>query len=160
MTNTPVKHEKFIDILTALSCLSVVYLHTNGVFWRHLTGFTWITANVIESVFYFAVLIFFMISGYTLIDFRERYTVKEYLQKRFNRTVIPFIFWSLVWFIFLSCFHQLPEKALKDGFFLGILNAKILQIYWFFPLLFACYLGIIVLSFIESKKQVFSWMFL
>lgn len=144
MTATPVKHEKYIDVLTVLSCISVVYLHTNGVFWRHPTGFTWITANMIESVFYFAVPVFFMISGYTLIDFRERYSVGEYLKKRFYRTVIPFIFWSLAWFLFLRFFHRLPAKALKDGLLLGILNTKILQIYWFFPPLFACYLGIVV----------------
>ena len=122
----------YIDVLTLLSSVSVVYLHTNGIFWSHTTGCLWVTANLIETFFYFAVPFFFMISGLTLIDFRQHYDVKTYLIKRSKRTVIPFIFWSLFGFFLYSYLGTLPKNALKDGLFWAIFNAKIVGIFWFF----------------------------
>ena len=156
----PEPHDKilYLDVLTVLSCFSVVYLHTNGIFWTHPKGVTWVTANIIETFFYFAVPIFFMITGVTLIDFHERYSIKTYLIKRCKRTLIPFLFWSVIAFFITSTMGGLPQNALKDGFLLAIFNTKILQIYWFFPPLFACYLSIIVLSYIEDKNAIFTFM--
>lgn len=68
----------YIDVLIVLSCISVVLLHANGIFWLHPNGALWISSNIIESVFYFAVPVFFMISGLTLIDYNKRYSTKIY----------------------------------------------------------------------------------
>lgn len=48
--------------------------------------------NVIESVMYFAVPCFFMISGANLMDYRKRYGTKTFLIKRTKKTIIPYIF--------------------------------------------------------------------
>ena len=40
----------------------------------------------------------------------------------------------------------------------SILNAKVVGIYWFFIPLFACYLSIVPLSYVENKKFVFAYM--
>ena len=48
----------YIDVLIVFSCISVVLLHTNGIFWSHPSGILWISSNIIESAFYFAVPIF------------------------------------------------------------------------------------------------------
>lgn len=52
-----------------------------------------------ETVFYFVVPIFFMISGATLMDYRDRYNTKDFFIKRGLCTFIPFIVWSLIWVI-------------------------------------------------------------
>ena len=65
--------KEYISILSVISSLAVVILHTNGCFWTFSYNGHWPSANVIESVMYFAVPIFFMISGATLIDYNERY---------------------------------------------------------------------------------------
>lgn len=53
-----INKEYYIDTLTILSCIAVVYLHANGIFWTHPSGRLWLTSNVIESFFYFAVPVF------------------------------------------------------------------------------------------------------
>lgn len=58
---------QYLTLLNVLSAFSVVFLHTNGCFLHFSTERYWFTANIIESIFYFAVPVFFMISGATLI---------------------------------------------------------------------------------------------
>lgn len=83
--------KKYITVLSVLSCIAVVYLHINDCFWNFSYENYWISANIIESIFYFAVPVFFMISGCTLIDYRNKYSTKIYFKKRINKTLIPFI---------------------------------------------------------------------
>ena len=57
-------------------------LHTNECFWTFSAEERyWRTANIIECIFYFAVPVFFMISGITLMDFYDRNSLKEYFLK-------------------------------------------------------------------------------
>lgn len=76
------KDTRYITVLSVLSSLAVVFLHTNGCFWGGVGhNARWISANIIESLFYFAVPIFFMISGATLLDYRKRYDTKTFVKK-------------------------------------------------------------------------------
>ena len=148
-------HEQFVDILTVISVIGVVFLHTNGVFWTHPSGRLWITSNIIESVFYYAVPVFFMVSGYTLMNFRDRYGVGQFFIKRFRRTVVPFFGWSTCIYIALVMFGQVSEDS---SFLLSVFNCSHFQIYWFFIPLFACYLSIPVLSLVMEKKTTFFYL--
>ncbi len=69
------KKKYYIQNLSVLSAFAVVALHVNGEFWNFSYGRYWITSNIIESLFYFAVPIFFMITGVTLVDYNERYSL-------------------------------------------------------------------------------------
>lgn len=73
---------KYITTLTVLSCIGVLFLHMNGIFWTFSKDSTWISANVIESIFYFSAPMFLMISGATLLDYRDRYDTKTFFKKR------------------------------------------------------------------------------
>ena len=147
----------YIDVLIVLSCISVVLLHANGIFWLHPNGALWISSNIIESVFYFAVPVFFMISGLTLIDYNKRYSTKIYAQKRIKRTVIPFFFWSIIFYLGSRFFNSTPPHY-QYGFFVGgIINTNVVSIYWFFIPLFSCYLIIPVLASIQNKIKIFSY---
>ena len=79
---------KYISVLNALACFAVVMLHSNGAFWTYSTDSYWISADFIESFMYFAVPVFFMISGTTLIDYRDKYSTREYFKKRIEKTLI------------------------------------------------------------------------
>ena len=83
--------KNYITVLNVFAALAVVFLHTNKCFWRFSTERYWATANIIECLFFFAVPIFFMISGATLIDYRERYDTKTFFKKRFLKTLIPYV---------------------------------------------------------------------
>ena len=53
----------YISVMNVLAAVSVVILHANVSFWLDKSKpLYWPTANVIESVFYFAVPVFFMLS--------------------------------------------------------------------------------------------------
>lgn len=152
MTTALIKKERFIDVLTVLSCIAVVYLHCNGIFWSRPTGSKWVTANFIETFFYFAVPVFFMISGYTLLGYQKRYNHVTYFKKRFEKTAVPFLAWSAIAYIFIGFFNgDLLKTASVGTFVLGTINCSYFQIYWFFIPLFACYLSIPVFSVLSDK---------
>jgi surface polysaccharide O-acyltransferase-like enzyme len=92
---------EFINFANVCSAIAVVFLHANDCFWTFSsTARYWKTANIIECVFFFAVPVFFMISGATLIDYNKRYDLNTYFKKRINKTFIPYIIWSLLGLLF------------------------------------------------------------
>ena len=153
------KRIEYISLASVLSAIAVVYLHANGCFWRFSTSRYWITANIIESVFYFAVPVFFMISGAMLIDFNKRYSLNEFFKKRITKTVIPFIVWSLIYLLIeIFYFKSIDINTVNLTYVVnGLINGNIFQLYWFFIPLFCIYLSIPVFSYIsdEHKKSIF-----
>ena len=143
----------FVDVLVVFSALAVVFLHANAIFWTRPQGRLWLTSNIIESVCYFAVPVFFMISGYTLLDYRARYDTKAFLRKRMQRTLIPFLFWSLFGFCYVWWYHgALPDDS-ASRIIEGILTHRYIDIYWFFMPLFAVYLSLPLFGLIPAEKQ-------
>lgn len=120
-------------------------------------GRNWALGLAIEVLFYWAVPIFFMLSGATLMRYRDRYDTKTFLIKRFNRTVIPFVFWSVVFYIFLTVFKQGEAFSLRR-MVNDILNNQVEQVYWFFFPLFSTYLAMPVLSLLADHKNVLWYM--
>lgn len=148
----------YISVLNVVSALAVVFLHANGIFWAHPKGDTWITANIIESLFIFAVPVFYMISGSTLVEYSSRYTTRTFFKKRFHKTVVPFLFWSFVAMLYCYYLNKPGIVWTPDGVIRGFLTNKFMGIYWFFMPLFAIYLSMPVLTNIQNKVRVFSYM--
>lgn len=148
----------YLSLASVISAFAVVMLHTNGVFWWFSTEGYWFSANIIESVLYFAVPVFFMISGATLIDYRERYTTKEYFKKRINKTFIPFVAWMLVGTLFTRLLDGKSLIPMEAGEWketiLNLINNKVIEVYWFFTPLFCVYLSIPLLSAIEKNIRI------
>lgn len=145
------KKKFYITVLNVLSCLGVILLHTS-TFWNFSKTRGWVAANCIESVFYFAVPVFVMISGATLIDYGERYTTKEYFVKRIKKTVIPFIAWSIISVFFaLYCGSKVSLKPI--AIINAVINCQYMSIYYFFLLIFGVYLSIPVIGCIEKGKR-------
>lgn len=97
-----------------------------------------------------------MLSGATLLDYRNRYSTKTFFKKRFEKTVIPFIFWSIVsifWSVYIS--HYLDSTVFDhvSNFLDAIINTKGMSIYWFFLPLFSLYLSIPFLSKIPINER-------
>ena len=153
----------YISVMNVFAAVSVVILHANVSFWLDRSKPYWATANVIESVFYFAVPVFFMLSGATLIDYQDRYSTKEFFKKRFKKAVIPFLAWSVVgllWAYRKVLWAMLvgePNEGL-DWTFLkvvnGIVNTKFRDIYWFFIPLFCIYMVIPLFASVRKEKRV------
>ena len=153
----------YISLLNVVCAIAVVILHTNGVtFWKFNNNGIWAISNLIECIFYFAVPIFFMITGITLIDYRDRYSTKEFFKKRVKKTVIPFIFFSIFGLFFLAYISKaLPIQEFNIvKFFNVIVDTQFMGIYWFFIPLFSIYLCMPLLSSIDKKnrKSVFLYL--
>lgn len=150
------KGVNYLTVLSVISAFAVISLHTNGVFWNFSTQHYWITANIIECIYYFAVPIFFMISGATLIDFKERYDLKSYYSKRFQRTVIPFIFWSIIGLFFHVLFLKDITVTQINALFIwnGIIKTSFVGVFWFFIPLFICYLSIPLFAEVRKERRI------
>lgn len=148
--------KNYISILNVLACIGVVILYTFE------TGYTsdanFVFEVLIRAIAYCAVPVFFMITGATLIDYRERYDTKTFFKKRLLKVIIPLIIWSIIYFIinfFKGKFsiNDLSFKFVFEYFFLVKTN----PIFWFFVVIIGIYLAIPVISLIpqESRRKAF-----
>ncbi len=147
------QRKTYITVLNVFSCLAVLFMHTSG-FWNFRKNVGWIADNAIECVFYFAVPVFVMLSGVTLIDYRDRCTTKEYFIKRIKKTVIPFLTWSILGLLFVICFDGIDSVSLKPlDIINGIITCKYMPLYYFFLIIFGIYLVIPILGSVEKEKR-------
>lgn len=152
----------YLTLISVVSAFAVLLLHTNNCFWSfNPTERYWKTANIIECVNYFAVPLFFMISGITLIDFREKYTLKTYFIKRIKKTVSPFVFWNFVALAYLIKRDKVEINQINLKFiYQGICNSKLVSIFWFFGPLFIIYLCMRLFGAIDKskRKEIFTYL--
>ena len=150
----------YLDILSVLSAFAVVMLHNNLVIWQYPTGTVWVSGVLIDSVFYFAVPVFFMISGVTLIDYSTRCSLKDYFFRRLKRAVAPFILCSAAAFIIHASWNSsdLATWNFYKTFVWDVLNYRYMNVYWFFIPLFVIYLSMPVLTQIQNKIKTFTYM--
>jgi len=149
------KRTVYFDYLNAFACFAVVVMHVNSRFWNFTNDLRWAESLLIESFCYPAVGLFLMISGATLIDYRERYSTRVYVQKRLSRVVLPYAAWCLMAIVFHVFKGQLAWSDLTiANLCTWILNGSYYSVYWFFAPLFACYAAIPVLGAIEKDKRI------
>lgn len=73
----------YFDVLNILAIFAVIAMHCNGIVHGNPLVRAWNSSLLVDCVFYWAVPIFFMLSGATLIKYRERYDTKHFLRKDF-----------------------------------------------------------------------------
>lgn len=153
----------YLSLINVVSAFAVVALHCNGCFWTFSTDSYWFSANLIESLLYFACPMFFMSTGITLMDYTDRYTTKDYLLKRVTKTLIPFIAWSLIAILYLALLHRydlsFSLSSLKNVV-LSVINVEPISIFWFFKSIFEIYLCMPLFAAVKksSRKQTFSYL--
>ena len=89
----------YLDLLNVLAIVAVIAMHCNGLVHGNPMTRSWNTSLVVECICYFAVPIFFMISGANLMKYRERYSTKVFFKKRVIKVLIPFLFWAIIMFL-------------------------------------------------------------
>ena len=152
------KKKPYILNLSVIAALAVIYLHMNRVFWTYSPEPWWISANLIECLSYFAVPVFFMISGVTLMEYRTRYGTREFFRHRLRKTVIPFICWSLLVVLYLLATGEIQNPTLPE-IITNLINTRYNDYFWFFIPLFSVYLSIPILTAIpeENRESVFGY---
>lgn len=150
----------YLSVLSVICAIAVIIEHVKGGDIEDFsTGTLWKKINLIEGIVHFAVPIFFMMTGATLIDYRDRYTTKEFFKKRLKKTVIPFLCWSIISILYAAFVRKnLVLSNINPTQFLNAITRSVYMFpYWYFPALFSIYLSIPVLSAIDKKikKEVF-----
>lgn len=146
----------YLSMASVFAAFAVIILHTNNCFWEDVYAPYWISSNIIETAMYCAVPIYFMITGATLIDYKDRYSTKCYFKKRIEKVLIPFIAWSCIGITYCvwkgtavieptlrSIYHVLVDYG----------NMSLVFVYWFFIPLFGVYLCIPLFASVEKNNR-------
>lgn len=151
------KYILYFDLLNIFACFAVVALHVNGAVHTFAKTGNWVSCMFIEALFYFAVPVFFMLTGATLMNYRKRYDTGAFFKKRIFKTFVPFMIWSIIgicWSIFYTKGMKISDINTPAKFISAVINCKGMGIYWFFPALFSVYLTIPLFSLVDEDKRI------
>lgn len=140
----------YFDMLNIAACISVIFLHCNSMVHTFSYGKNWILALMIECLFYWAVPIFFMLTGATLMRYRDRYDTTTFFRRRLLRTAVPFVIWNAIWYLLLP---NATDGLSIRGFISGMMSNQIVSVYWFFFPLFGIYLSLPALSWLADRRK-------
>lgn len=91
----------YFDTLRALATFAVIVIHVTSpvvnMAWNKNMEHWWI-GNVVDSAVRFAVPLFLMLSGATMLG--KEYKLRDFYAKRFSRVLLPFLFWLPVYWLF------------------------------------------------------------
>lgn len=154
----------YMDVLSILSCVAVVYLHCSTVVFVNQGDLLWLLSIVVQSIFCFAVPIFFMISGANLIGYRSKYDTKTFLIKRIRRILVPLAGFSLLYYV-LACFAPGPFGLTARQFSLvefshDLLTNRICDVYWFLYSILGLYFVTPLLSLAANRKKLIEYLLL
>ena len=102
---------QWLNTLRALATLGVIVIHissplVNMTYSKNMPY--WWIGNIVDSAVRFAVPVFLMLSGATLLG--KQYQLGEFYKRRFSRVLLPFIFWLAVYWVYrwvmLQTAHQ------------------------------------------------------
>lgn len=147
----------YFDLLNICACFGVVAMHFNGLVHAYSKTWAWRQALAVDCAFYWAVPVFFMLTGATLIEYKKKYNTKTFFIKRMQRVLLPFLVWSFIALVWKVATAQINPPVGPRSLIDLVFNTKIIDIYWFFIPLFMIYLCIPVLSsitFMSSSKKV------
>lgn len=152
----------YMDVLSFLSCIAVVYLHCSTVVFVNQGDLLWFLSIIVQSLFCFAVPVFFMISGANLIGYRVKYDTRTFLVRRVKRVAIPLVGFSLLYYL-LACFAPgafgLPPREFDFIAFVGsLLTNSICDVYWFLYSIIALYLITPLLSLAAKDKSLLRYL--
>ena len=143
----------YYDILNIISIIAVIAMHQNGIVHGNPMIRAWNTSLIVDCICYFAVPVFCMITGATLINYREKYDTKTFFKKRFNKVLIPFLFWATVMFLWkVYILKEFTINGLTD-FFNKFFQSKEQPIYYFMFVIMGLYLMIPLLSHLTEPKH-------
>lgn len=145
----------YYDLLNICACFGVICMHCNGIAHNYSDTLGWKQAFLVEVLCYWAVPVFFMLSGANLMNYREKYDTKTFFKKRFSRILIPFAAWSVISLVFNCAVgrYSIAETGIKATLENLVCN-KIEGVYWFFDPLFSVYLSMPLLSMLTGNKKV------
>jgi surface polysaccharide O-acyltransferase-like enzyme len=130
-----------IDALRVIAILAVVLIHvtTKTLATLHLDITLAPFSLFLNQAARFAVPLFFLISGFVLeLNYKERLPYGTFFKKRASRIILPFIFWSIIYGLYLSGFNF--PKLLTIHFLILLVQGLAAYHLYFIPTLILFYL--------------------
>ncbi|MDA3062020.1 MULTISPECIES: acyltransferase [unclassified Campylobacter] len=151
----------YLDVLNIIAIISVIALHCNGIVHKYHTENSWAQSLVVETVFFFAVPLFLMISGANLLGYISKYDTQTFFKKRFAKVLYPAIFWiciAFIWRIFILKAISLENVGIVEFINMVFIN-KEMPIYYFIWWILGLYLTIPILTHLttDAKYQSVLW---
>ena len=151
------KYLDYISFVKIISAYSVIILHTNPFWDNNYKNYkSWIFANFIEQFFIFGVPFFVLCIGATLVDFNEKYGLKEYFIRRFYKVVLPLLGWNILSFFYRRYF--LNNLTIENFDLVTLLNIffenKLYGLFRSFHIFIITYMIIPLLAYVEKQKKI------
>ncbi|MGL6248497.1 MAG: acyltransferase [Culicoidibacterales bacterium] len=130
-----------IEYLRVYASLSVIIIHVSALAIRQTASYSYEFPLILDVLSRAAVPLFFMISGYLLLNPAKSGNFKEMWSKTKQRIFVPFLFWLGIYWVFTIVFYwwrfQLASPmTMSAEFFVGETTYH----FWFLPVLGIYYL--------------------
>lgn len=152
MRNAKYPNIQYLDSLRVLALIGVIVIHISSPLVNMTYGWNmpyWWIGNLINSSVRYAVPLFLMLSGATMLG--KEYSLGEFYKKRVIRVLIPFLFWMIVYWIYrwLMLSPKLQPHGMKDISKWAtdlFLNEGVSKHFWYIYMILFLYLFIPVIS--------------
>ena len=91
------------------------------------------------------------------MNYRRRYSTKVFLKRRFLKTGVPLVIWTVFFYVFYRTRGTIAWTGWR-AFSNSVINFSIVPVYWFFPPLFMVYLSLPVLSLLVQNRKILWYM--
>ena len=144
----------YLDVLNIVAIIAVIALHCNSIVHGSPNVKAWTSSLVVECICYFAVPLFCMLSGATLMRYREKYDTKTFFKKRFLKVGIPFLFWAVIMFIWKIHIQWLDIQQFTSitDWINAFFSNKEEATYYFMFVILGIYLTMPLLSLVAKKE--------
>lgn len=138
------QNTQWIDTARAVAAFAVIILHITVPLVNQFDGgaASWWIANITNGSTRFCVPIFLMVSGVLLLG--RDYTLSTFLRKRLVRVVLPFLLWSVIYFLFKNDLTQDIKVSLMQ-FFKGMKSGMEFHL-WYIYMIIGVYLFVPIIN--------------
>lgn len=150
----------YLDVLRIFATLGVIIIHAACGHWYDVSynSYEWNVLNLWDGLVRWAVPIFVMLSGTTLLDPKKNISVRQIYSKYIFRIIVAFIVWS---FIYAFYFSRNSISEFIKGFFIGPLHLwflfMICGMYMMLPILRQVVMNEIVLKYFLFLSIIFNF---
>lgn len=106
----------WVDLLKIISIFGVLIIHSAAplLITYHKSSYDWWVGNLYDSLVRWCIPVFFMLSGMFVLDHVQRHSLRFFFRSRSVRIVIPFLFWSGLYFLWRIKVNGEPISVVKS----------------------------------------------
>ncbi len=131
----------WVDLLRIFSIYAVIVIHVAAPYLNYYSSdpnFIWWVGNFYDSLARWCIPVFLMLSGAFILEKVSDSSIKNFLIHRFQRVLLPFFFWSFLYFLWRIYVDN--EEVEFYQFFSYLIKEPIYYHLWFIYVLIPLYL--------------------